>query len=226
MTSAANDLHLLAKYPFYYDAILPIRLSCGDKLLATILACSLVDDRHVLQVVDVGAFNDEDGAANLEDVSNSEGMQCTLLSLGAETEPCAIRRPHICQIEASSLLLVRTRGPYGLFVADLCMVVAHLGVFLDTEGVLLVSSDRKSRLIHGNHAVAGGSLEDMELAHGRLRCRHHFELGETHLEHHVARQGDFLADHDECTGGRTYIAQVKVCQVTVTRWRQASALIS
>ena len=216
MASATNDLHLLAKYTFYDDSILSICLSCGDKLLTAILSSSLVDYRHVLQVVDVGALNDEDGATNLEDVPDAERMQSTLLSLGAETEPCAIRRSHICQVEASSLLLIRTRWPHGLLVAYLRMIVAHLGVFLNTEGVLLVSPDRKSRLIHGNHAVAGGSLKDMELAHSRLRCRYHFELGETHLKHHIARQGDFLAYHNEGTGGRADIAQVEIRQVSVT----------
>ena len=91
MASATDDLHLLAKYTFYDDSILSICLSCGDKLLTAILPSSLVDYRHVLQVVDVGALNDEDGATNLEDVSDAERMQSTLLSLGAETEPCAIR---------------------------------------------------------------------------------------------------------------------------------------
>ena len=126
MASATNDLHLLAKDPVYNNTILSICLSCGDKLLAAILPSSLVNDWHILQVVYVRALNDEYGAANLEDVSDTEGMQCALLSLSAETEPCAIRRPHICQIEASSLLLVRTRWPNGLLVADLRMIVAHL----------------------------------------------------------------------------------------------------
>lgn len=74
MASATDNLHLFAKHPVYDNSILSIGLSCGDKLLAAILPSSFVDDRHVLQVVDVGALNDEDGAANLEDVSDTEGM--------------------------------------------------------------------------------------------------------------------------------------------------------
>ena len=144
MASATDYLHLLAKHPVHDDSILSIGLSCGNKLLAAILPSPFVDDRHVLQVVDVGALNDEDSAADLEDISDAEGMQCTLLALGTETEPCAIRRPHICQVEASSLLLVGTRRPHCLLVADLRMVIAHLGVLLDTEGVLLVTSNRQS----------------------------------------------------------------------------------
>ena len=74
MASATNDLHLLAKHPVHDDSILSIGLSCGNKLLAAILTSSFVDDWHVLQVVDVGALNDENCAANLEDVSDAEGM--------------------------------------------------------------------------------------------------------------------------------------------------------
>mmetsp|Transcript_44681 Transcript_44681/g.59283 ORF Transcript_44681/g.59283 Transcript_44681/m.59283 type:complete len:82 (-) Transcript_44681:2049-2294(-) len=80
------------------------------------------------------------------------------------------------------------------------MIVAHLGVFLDAEGVLLVASNRKPRLIDRYHAIARRSFKDMKLNHRRLRCCHNFELGEAHLEHHVASQGHLLSDHYECAG--------------------------
>ena len=95
------------------------------------------------------------------------------------------------------------------------MVVAHLRVFLDTEGVLLVTANGQAALVNRDHAIAGGTLEDVKLNHGGLGGRDDFELRETHLEHHVVRQGHFLPHHNKGAGSRADIAQVKVGQVAV-----------
>ena len=137
-------------------------------------------------------------------------MQCTLFTFCAKPQPGPVRRADIGKIESLPLLLGGSRSPHRLFVADLCMVVAHLRVLLHAERVLLIAPNRQTGLVDGNHAVAGGALEDMQLAHGGLRGGDHFELGETHLEHHVARQGHLLAHHNEGAGGGPDVAQVEI----------------
>ena len=55
-----------------------------------IVVHSFVDDRHVLQIVNVGALHNEDSTADLQDVSYSQRMQRTLLTFRAESKPSAI----------------------------------------------------------------------------------------------------------------------------------------
>ena len=103
-------------------------------------------------------------------------MQGALLPFSAEAQPGSIGRADIGEIKTRPRLLSARRIAHGLLVADLGMVVAHLGVFLDTEGVLLVTSDRQAGLVDGYHSIASGAFEDVQLAHGRLGSRDNFEL--------------------------------------------------
>ena len=134
-------------------------------------------------------------------------MECALLALSTKPEPSPVRRAHVSQEEASPLPWTSARRR---LVRNLRMVVAHLRVLLDAECVLLVPADGQPRLVDGDHPVARGSLEDVQLAHGRFRRRDDFELREAHLEHHVARQGHLLPHHDEGARRGADITQVEI----------------
>lgn len=95
-------------------------------------------------------------------------MKGALLSFRTESQPCPICGANVIEIEALPLLLVWSGRPDGTLVADLGVVVAHLGIFLDTERVLLIPTDRESRLVHWNHSVAGWTLKHVQFAHRRL----------------------------------------------------------
>ena len=56
-----------------------------------------VDHRHVFQVVDVRAFDLEDGATNLQIITYLDLMERALLALAAQTQPCAVGAANICE---------------------------------------------------------------------------------------------------------------------------------
>ena len=97
LPSCTDKLHL-----FRSEAVDSVCVSRG-KLLAILGA--LVDDWHVLQVVNIGAFNDEDRAANLENIPNSQRMQCTLFPFCTQSQPSPVRRSHVGKVEACPRLL-------------------------------------------------------------------------------------------------------------------------
>ena len=88
----------------------------------------------------VGAFHDENSAAYLENIADAKRVESTLLTFGAEAEPGSVSRAHVIEVEASALL-VRPRCTLRLLVADPGVVVAHLRIFLNAEGVLLITPD-------------------------------------------------------------------------------------
>lgn len=165
--------------------------------------------------MNVRALYNKDSASNFEDIADSERVQSALLTFCAQSEPSTIRRTYISQVESSSLLLIRSGSSDCLLVTDLGMVVAHLGVFLHTECVLLVPSNSQTRLIHWHHAVSSRALKHVKFDHCRLRCRHDFEFRKPHLEHHMVSKSDLLSHHDESTSGRPYVSQVEIGQVSV-----------
>ena len=173
--------------------------------------------------MDVRALNHEDCASDLEDVPDTQRVKRTLLTFGAEAKPGAICRAHICKVKAN-FLLVGSWGASGLLVADLGVVIAHLRVFLHAERVLLVTSDCKARLVDGNHPVAGGTLEYMQLAHSLLGSENNFELRKSHLEHHIGRECYFLPHHNEGAGCRPDVTQVEISQVAIAGGRSSLGL--
>lgn len=94
--------------------------------------------------MNVGALNDEDSASDLENISYSERVESALLSFCAKSQPRAVRGSNIRQVEPGALLRLRlARRGNCLLIADLCVVVAHLRVFLNAERILLITSDSK-----------------------------------------------------------------------------------
>ena len=164
IVGATSELHRLTK-------TIHVLVGCGSQgtplELATVLG-SLVDDWHVLQVVDVRALDDKDGAADLEDISDAQGMERALLALGAQSKPGAIGRAYICEVEPLPLLLVRPGWSNRGLVANLCVVVAHLRVFLDTECVLLVTTNGQATLINRYHSVPCRALKHVQFNHRGL----------------------------------------------------------
>ena len=136
-----------------------------------ILVLSCINDRHLFQIVNVWTFNQKDGWADLENVANTQLVQRTLLSFGAQTQPSSISRPNIIQEETS----LTTRLP-SLFIGNLRVMIWHLTVFLDTEWVLLVSANGEPHFIHGDHSISRRSLKHMQLGHARFRSSHNFEF--------------------------------------------------
>ena len=80
-------------------------------------------------------------------------------------------------------------------VCDLSMVVRHLRVILNTEGVILVSSYSQTQFINSDNPVSSWSFKHMKLYHVILRSLNNSELTETHLEHHIRFEEHLLPDH-------------------------------
>ena len=132
-TLARPELHLLNHAVHFL-----VRWHSAWELLSILR--SFVNYWHILQVVYFWAFNNEDCASNLNDVTDTQGVKWTLLAFSAKSEPRTICGSHICKIKACPLL-IRSYWASLWFIADLGMIVTHLRIFLDAERVLLVASD-------------------------------------------------------------------------------------
>ena len=77
------------------------------------------------------------------------------------------------------------------------MEIAHLGVFLDVEGVIHIPADAEAHCINRDHSISLWSLEHMELNDVLLGSRHDSEFTQTHLKHHILSEEDFLSHHYE-----------------------------
>ena len=106
-----------------------------------------VDDRHVLQLRNITVLDHEHSATDLDDVVDVQRVESTDLSLCAESEPRSVCRADVLEIEA--LLLSVT----ALAIINLCMEVAHLGIFLDVERVVHISPDTEAKVIDCNHSI-------------------------------------------------------------------------
>ena len=171
------------------------------------LACSSVYLREVLQQLGVFLLHHEHCAPNFDDVRDPQRVQRRLFTLGTESEPSPVRRAHVLKVET---LLARR-----VDVGDLGVVIAHLRVFRDAEGVVGISSNAKTIFIYCNHSVAGRTLEDVQLNHVWLGSPHNLEFAQPHLEHHVILQLHFLPHHEECSSSRTNISQQELCAENV-----------
>lgn len=81
LTWCTNHLHLFRSHS--------IDVLISTSKLLTILS-AFVDDWHILQIMDIRAFDNEDSATYLENVANSKWMQGTLLTFSTETQPCSV----------------------------------------------------------------------------------------------------------------------------------------
>ena len=65
------------------------------RMFKSVLGCSTlvlsrINDRHLFKIVDIWTFNQKDGGSDLENVSNAQLVQRTLLPFGAQTQPSSI----------------------------------------------------------------------------------------------------------------------------------------
>jgi len=78
------------------------------------------------------------------------------------------------QIKTSLLVRLSTLS---IVVADFGVKVAHLGVFLDVEAILHISSNAEAAVgVYSNHPAPRWSFEDMQLNDTFLACRDNSEL--------------------------------------------------
>ena len=94
-------------------------------------------------------------------------------------------------------------------------MIWHLTVFLNTERVLLVSTDSESHFVHRDHSISRGSLKHMQFCHARLRSSHNFELTQAHLKHHVWPKMHLRSHHNESSSCWANISQEKVSQIAI-----------
>jgi hypothetical protein len=176
-------------------------------LVLPLVKVLLVDERQVLEQIDVVALNNEDCAAYLDDVVDLKRVQLTDFALSTQSQPSAVCWANILKIE--SCLLVRVS--LAIKVSYFGMKVAHLGVFLDVKAVLHISSDTQPLIgINSDHSASSRTFENMQLDYALFACGHDPEFAESHLEHHVFPQKNFLAHHYKASSCRPNVSDEKL----------------
>lgn len=81
------------------------------------------------------------------------------------------------------------------------MEITHLWIFLNIEWILHVSADGQSRNVDCYDTVSLWTFKDMKLYQIVFACCDDSKFAESHLEHHILSQKNFLSNHDKSSSG-------------------------
>ena len=174
-------------------------------LVTTLIILNLsIDHWHVFKIGNIIVLNHKHGATDLDDIVNFQWVEGADFSFSTQTEPGPVSWSHILEIEAWGFALLT------LAVSNLGVKVTHLWIFLHVKCIIHISAYAKAHLINSDHSISRRSLKHVQLYNIVFAGGDNPEFTESHLEHHVLSQEDFLPYHDESSSGWPDVSQVEM----------------